>query len=233
MASTTATSPEEFRLDARIPVRCLLHIPDRVGPDTLLILALHGYGSNPEVMLRLTVPTVGPEHIVASLQAPNQHYLAASPATAEIGYNWGTRQRGDDNIRVHHALVIDVLTQLRDRFQIPVARTFLMGFSQPVGLNYRFIGTHPAQAGGVIGICGGVPKDWEAPKYHPTPPLLHISRDQDEFFPVATVQGFEARLRHHASDVEFHLLPGGHRFPSKARDLVKPWLTRVLTGARS
>ncbi len=232
MTQPTANSIAEFRFEARFEATCLLHTPDHIDDSTLLILTLHGYSSNPEVMLRLTVPSVGPQHIVASLRGPNQHYLAAGPsALADIGYNWGTTRHGADNIKNHHAMVLSTLAILRERFSIPVSRTFLMGFSQPVGLNYRFIGTHPGQAAGVIGVCGGVPKDWEEDKYRPTPPLLHISRDLDEFFPVGVVNGFEARLRHHAADVEFHLLPGGHRFPTKARDLIKPWFEKVRAKA--
>jgi len=233
LANPTATQPSEFRFEARFEAACLLHTPEQVNDATLLFLTLHGYSSNPEAMLRLTVPTVGPQHVVASLRGPNQHYLAVGPSSgADVGYNWGTSRHGADNITGHHSMVRDALRILRERFAIPVSRTFLMGFSQPVGLNYRFIGTYPDQAAGVIGVCGGVPKDWEEDKYQPTPPLLHISRDQDEFFPVNIVNGFEARLRHHAADVEFHLLPGGHRFPSKSRDFIRPWVERVSSTAR-
>ena len=82
-----------------------------------------------------------------------------------------------------------------------------MGFSQPVGLNYRFAGTHPNQVGGVIGICGGVPKDWESGNYQAfSTPILHIAREEDEFFPTKTAEGFPARLRHHATDEEVFFL---------------------------
>jgi predicted esterase len=98
-----------------------------------------------------------------------------------------------------------------------------------VGLNYRFIGTYPDEAGGVIGVCGGVPKDWEQDKYRTIDaPILHISRSEDEYFPSEVANGFPARLRHHASDVEFHMLPGAHRFPSKAAGIVRPWLLKLL-----
>lgn len=207
----------------------LLHVPPRVDEHTLLVLTLHGFGSNPEAMLRLTVPSVGEDSIVASLRAPNQDYLTGNPATNEVGYNWGTRKHPEVNIRLHHDIVRAVGAQLRARFGVAAARTLLVGFSQPVGLNYRFIGTYPDQAGGVIGICGGVPKDWEQDKYNRVDaPILHISRSEDEFFPAETVRGFPDRLKHHATDVEFHLLPGAHRFPSKARPVVRAWMDRVF-----
>lgn len=207
----------------------LLHVPPHVDSRTLLVLTLHGFGSSPEVMLRLTVPMVGENCIVAGLRGPNQHYLSGSPASDEVGYNWGTRRHPDLNIRLHHEIVRTVAASLRARFAIAPNRTVLMGFSQPVGLNYRFIGTFPAEAGGVVGLCGGVPKDWEDSKYHCVEaPLLHISRSEDEYFPADLVRGFPARLKHHADNVEFHLLPGTHRFPSKAGPLIRTWMDRVF-----
>ena len=205
----------------------LLHVPPQVVDKSLLVLTLHGYGSSPEVMLRLSVPAVGEDCIVASLRAPNQYYASGSPASEEVAYNWGTRRHGDLNIQLHHEIVRTAAAELGRRFEIPPSRTLLMGFSQPVGLNYRFIGTHPECAGGIIAICGGVPKDWEEEKYRPVEaPILHISRSEDEFFPVEVVRGFPDRLKAHASKVEFHLLPGAHRFPSKARGIIHEWRTR-------
>jgi predicted esterase len=180
-------------------------------------------------MLRLTLPAVGEDCIVASLRGPNQYYASLSPASDDVAYNWGTRRHPELNIDLHHAIVRAVAEQLRARFSIDPRRTVLMGFSQPVGLNYRFIGTHPDEAGGVIGICGGVPKDWSEDKYQPVAaPILHISRSEDEYFPADYVRGFPDRLRRHASDVEFHLLPGAHRFPSKARPIIAAWRERVF-----
>jgi predicted esterase len=207
----------------------LLHVPRHFDEHTILVLTLHGFGSNPEVMLRLTTPVVGENRLVASLRAPNQHYVSGDPSTDEIGYNWGTRPHPEVNIPVHHEIVRAVSADVRGRFGIPIARTILMGFSQPVGLNYRFIGTYPKEAAGVIGICGGVPKDWEEDKYHAvTAPILHISRSEDEFFPAEVARGFPDRLRRHAADVEFHMLAGTHRFPSKAGPVIQTWMNRLF-----
>jgi predicted esterase len=207
----------------------LLHLPKPVDAQSVLVLTLHGYGSNPEEMMRLSLPAVGANCVVASLRGPNHYYLSGNPASETVGYNWGTRRHAELNIRLHHEIVLAVAAQLRARFSIPVRRTLLMGFSQPVGLNYRFIGTHPDQAGGILALCGGVPKNWEEDSYQPVPaPILHIARSEDEFFPAQVARGFPDRLRNHATDVEFHLLPGAHRFPSKATPLIRNWMARVF-----
>ena len=126
-------------------------------------------------------------------------------------------------------MLLQTLTSLRERFQMGQDRCLLVGFSQPVGLNYRFAGTHPGEVGGIIGICGGVPRDWQEDKYQPVQAaVLHIARDQDEFYPIDLVKTFPEKLGRHAGDVEFHLLEGPHRFPSKAGGIVRPWIERVF-----
>ncbi len=211
----------------------LLHLPSVVDQRTLLVLTLHGYGSNPEAMLRLSAMALGEDAIIASLRAPNQHYISSGPLGtpapgSEIGYNWGTTRHAALNIKLHHEIVQTVSAELRGRFGIPARRLILMGFSQPVGLNYRFIGTHPDEAGGVIAMCGGVPKDWEEDKYaRVETPILHIARSEDEFFPEALARGFPDRLRAHAANVEFHMLPGKHRFPSKADAVIREFIEKI------
>jgi len=213
----------------------LLHEPAKPGESTLLVLALHGYGSNPEAMLRLSEMALGGEDaIIASLRGPNQFYLSSGALGtpmpgSEVGYNWGTNKHSAQNIEMHHRMVRTVSAELRERFGIPVRQTLLMGFSQPVGLNYRFIGTYPEEsAGGVIAMCGGVPKDWEEDKYaRVEAPILHIARSEDEFFPEAVAREFPDRLRAHAANVEFHMLPGKHRFPSKAQGIIREFAGKL------
>lgn len=214
----------------------LLHVPRAVDHRTLLVLTLHGYGSSPEAMLRMSETALGGDAIIASLRAPNQYYLtglrAGSPgspvAGSEVGYNWGTIRHAALNIELHHRMVLAISAELRERFQVPRSRVVLMGFSQPVGLNYRFIGTNPQEAAGVIAMCGGVPKDWEEDKYGKVDaPILHIARSEDEFFPEVVSRGFPDRLRAHAANVEFHMLPGQHRFPSKAGAIIREFTGKL------
>lgn len=220
---------ETHAFEIRTEARYLLHVP-REGCDTAL-LAFHGYGMNPEVMLRLVAATLNGNQVIASLQGPNQQYAGEGPGSGVAAYNWGIRQHHPEATRVHHAMVHQVVEDMGKRFGIPPRRCVLIGFSQPVGLNYRFLGKHPDAVGGVIGVCGGVPKDWEDGPYAEeiATPILHISRDQDEYFPVNVVAGFPTRLRHRATDVEFHLLPGAHRYPSAAKELVRDWLSSKIS----
>jgi len=229
--------PEQHTFSARLDCRYLLQVPEQTDDETVLVLTLHGYSSNPEAMLHLTTGLVGSEHVIASLQAPNQHYLTQGLPGAQsvIGYNWGVRDQWAASVRLHHDMVLETLSELRGRFGIPASRSMLVGFSQPVGLNYRFAATWPDQVRAVIGICGGVPRDWEEDKYQlVNAALLHLARQEDEFYPPEVSTQFLDRLQKRAQDVEFHMLPGGHRFPSKARHIAQPWMKRVFgSGANS
>lgn len=205
----------------------LLHLPP--AEHELLFIALHGYGMSAGTMLDLSLSLLGRRHAIASIQAPNQFYLQDKPGGDRIGYNWGTRNHGTANIQLHHAMIRAVRRELEGRLGIPAARTVLVGYSQPVGFNYRFSAAFPEESRGVIGLCGGVPKDWETGPYGPvSASLLHIAREQDEFFPPEVTTDYARKLRTRADDVEFHLLPGGHRFPSQGRTLVEPWLNRLF-----
>src|SRR5262249_14529837 len=161
-----------------------------IGPRTLLALTLHGYGSNPDVMLRLTRAMLGEEPVIASLQAPSQFYLHQKP-DSPVGYCWATSAHSDESVRMHHQMLLHLIGELEERYQIPASRRILVGFSQPVGLNYRFAATHPSQVRGVIGICGGVPKNWEeGPYQRVSAALLHIARREDEIFPPSVTEKY-------------------------------------------
>ena len=213
--------------------RYVLQLPHQLAPNPLLVITLHGYSSNPEAMLRLTGGMLGEDKVIASIEGPNQHYANPGLPNSQsvAGYNWGIRAHWQSSVKLHHQILIKTLAELQARFQVGPERCLLVGFSQPVGLNYRFVATYPGRVAGVIAICGGVPRDWEDRKYEPVDAaLLHISREDDEYYPKEVVSTFPDRLKLRAADVEFHLIPGPHRFPSTAGTIVRPWIKRVFGG---
>jgi predicted esterase len=212
---------------ARLDCHYLLLAPDSVDARTPLVLTLHGFGNNPEIMLQLAARLFANSAIVASLQGPNQFFLGQS--TREVGYGWITSRRPAESIRLHHEMVLHVLSEVGRQFGIPPERRILTGFSQSVALNYRFAATHPDAIRGVVGICGGLPGDWDDGAYQPvTASVLHIARGSDEYYPPNVTGTYLERLRRRATDVEFHLIEGKHQVPSDGSRIVRPWLKRVL-----
>lgn len=214
----------ERTFSARLDCRYLLRPGEEGGA---LVVALHGFSSNPEVMLRLTALLVGTRHAIASVEGPNQFYMGMH--NREVGYGWATNRKYAESVRLHHDMVMSVLEDGGRELGIPPERRVVLGFSQPVSLNYRFAAAHPDAVRGVIGICGGLPGDWD--DAHPEridAAALHIARRDDEFYPAALTEQYPNRLRLRGSDVEFHQLDGGHRVPSAGGPIVQRWLDRIL-----
>lgn len=228
--------PADRAFSARLDCHYLLLQPPDVNPHTPLVIALHGFGANPESMLDLTARLFVPEApiaaldsqpVIVSLQGPNQFFLGAG--TKEVGYGWITNRRPAESIRLHHEMVRHAAEETGREFGIPRKRSFLCGFSQSVGLNYRFVATYNDLFRGVIAICGGLPGNWDEGNYGKVvASVLHIARRSDEYYPPEVTRGYAERLRQRAADVEFHLIEGGHQMPSGGQKIIGPWLRRLL-----
>jgi phospholipase/carboxylesterase len=105
-------------------------------------------------------------------------------------------------------------------------RIFLLGFSQSCALNYRFAFTHPDCLRGVVGICGGLPGDWDSSEsYRQTEAaVFHLTGETDEFYPPARVAGYGEQLRMRASAAEVKSYLAGHEITEAMRDDVRAWL---------
>jgi phospholipase/carboxylesterase len=213
---------------ARLDCHYLLRVPDQVEGRTPLVVTLHGFGGNPEAMLKLTERLFDTPPVIAAMQGPYQFFL--SQEVREVGYGWITNRRPSESIRLHRDMVLHVLDEVGGEFGIPPARRMLAGFSQAVALNYRFAATCADSVKGVIAICGGIPSDWTEGIYQPLrASVLHIAARHDEYYPVSKTESYLEVLRRRAADVEFHLIDGGHRMPGSASGIVMPWLRRILS----
>jgi len=218
---------QDRSFSTRLDCHYLLSAPDAVDWSTCLVVALHGFSANPEAMLKLTARLFERQPIIAALQGPNQFFLGSD--TREVGYGWITSRRPAESVRLHHEMVLHVADEAGSEFGIPPERRLLVGFSQPVGLNYRFAATHPEAVRGVIGICGGLPGDWETGAYQAvTASVLHIARREDQYYPPNVTEDYAGRLRRRVADVEFHLIEGEHQMPSAGGKIVGPWLRKIL-----
>jgi predicted esterase len=217
----------ERSFPARLDAHYLLRVPQAVDSRTPLVVTLHGFGENPETMLQLTEKMFDQRPVIAALQGPNQFFLGVD--LSKVGYGWITSRRPADSIRLHRDMVLHVLEEAGREFAIPPERRLLVGFSQAVALNYRFAATCPDAVRGVVGVCGGVPGDWENPTYHPVKAaLLHMAGREDAYYAPGVTGQYLVRLRLRAADVEFHMLDGGHRMPSAGNLIVGKWLQRIL-----
>jgi predicted esterase len=213
---------------AQLDCHYLLQTPDHVDDRTPLVVTLHGFGGNPESMLKLTDRLFETRPVIASVQGPYQFFL--SPAVREVGYGWITNRRPSESIRLHRDMLLQVLNDVGGQFGIPKQRRLLVGFSQSVALNYRFASMCPEAIQGVIAVCGGLPGDWDDGAYPPIrASVLHIAARQDEYYALSVTESYPEKLRRHAADVEFHLIDGKHWMPASGSAIVTPWLSRLQT----
>ena len=220
------------KLDQSLEARINLYYdlrPGTTSPAPLLI-ALHGYGANKRQMMR-EAKLMAPENFaVASLQGFHQHIKEPREPGGPLrfGFGWLTNFRSEESVAIHHRAVLDLIKVLSSDGVADPSRVFLLGFSQSCALNYRFAFTHPEQLRGVVGICGGIPGDWETSSTYREANIdvLHLAGTRDEFYSPERVQDYERQLKMRARSVVFNSYDAAHEIVPEMRPCVVQWLTR-------
>lgn len=193
-----------------------------------LLITLHGYGASKWHATREAQAIAPKGFALASLQGPHQHLREPKEPGGPLrfGFGWLTNYRPEESVAVHHRALLDLISSLVDDGVADRKRIFLLGFSQSCALNYRFAFTHPDMLRGVIGICGGLPGDWETSElYQRTEAsVFHLSGERDEYYPPARVAPYAAQLHERASEVEFKSYDAGHEIVQPMRDDIRIWL---------
>lgn len=223
----------DTQLDRILEARINLHYDLRRGtisPAPLLI-ALHGYGANKRQMMREAQLMAPEEFAIASLQGFHQHIREPREAGGPLrfGFGWLTNFKSEESHAIHHRAILDLIEILGNEGIADPARVFLLGFSQSCALNYRFAFTHPNHLRGVVGICGGIPGDWEtSPAYREAPiDVLHLAGTRDEFYLPERVQDYERQLKTRARSVQFKSYDAAHEIVPEMRSDVVQWLTHI------
>ena len=217
----------ERTLEARINLHYDLR-PGATSPAPLLI-ALHGYGANMRQMMREAQLMTPGQFAIASLQGFHQHIKEPREAGGPLrfGFGWLSNFKSEESVAVHHRAVLDLIDTLTSEGVADPARIFLLGFSQSCALNYRFAFTYPERLQGVVGICGGIPGDWEtSTAYRPAQiDVWHLAGTRDEFYSPERVQDYERQLKTRARSVVFKSYDAAHEIVPEMRADVLQWLT--------
>jgi phospholipase/carboxylesterase len=194
-----------------------------------LLIALHGYGANKRQMMRESQSMAPASFAIASVQGFHQHMREAKEEGGPLrfGFGWLTNFRPEESIAIHHQALLDLIQKLVDERVADSERIFLLGFSQSCALNYRFAFTHPDYLRGVIGICGGVPGDWDTNEiYKPTrADVFHLAGSRDEFYTPERIRNYEQQLNARAASVAFKTYDAAHEIVQDMRVDVMKWLS--------
>ena len=220
----------EQKLDRTLEARIKLYYDLRPGTHSRapLLIALHGYGANKSQMLR-EAQLIAPERFaIASMQGFHQHIKEPRERGGPLrfGFGWLTSYRSEESVAVHHQGLIDLIDTLASEGVADREQVFLLGFSQSCALNYRFAFTHPERLRGVIGICGGLPGDWETSGLYRESEIdvLHLAGTRDEFYPPERVKDYENQLKERARSVLFKSYDAAHEIVQEMRIDVGQWL---------
>jgi predicted esterase len=172
--------------------------PGTISPAPLLI-ALHGYGANKRQIMREAKLMTPETFAIASLQGFHQHIREPRETAGPLrfGFGWLTNFKSEESVAVHHRALLDLMKRSLAEGVADPARVFLLGFSQSCALNYRFAFTHPERLRGVVGICGGIPGDWETSNvYRQTQAdVFHLAGTRDEILSARTGAGLRTAVK--------------------------------------
>ena len=217
---------EDRSLSAQSKLYYDVHLPEHI-PAPLLI-ALHGYGASKRQMMREAKLMAPNEFSIASLQGPHQHMREPKEAGGPLrfGFGWLTNFRPEESQAIHHQALIDLIETLSHEGIADSNRVFLLGFSQSCALNYRFAFTNPGRLRGVIGICGGIPGDWDTNDNYQriAADLFHLAGTRDEFYTPERIKDYEKQLATRVRSVAFKRYDAAHEIVDEMRTDVKRWL---------
>lgn len=193
-----------------------------------LLIALHGYGANKWHAMREAKMIAPDGFALATLQGPHQHLREPKEKGGPLrwGFGWLTNFHPEESVAVHHYALLEMMEALVNEGIADAQRIFLLGFSQSCALNYRFAFTYPDILRGVIGICGGLPGDWEtSDAYKSTDAaIFHLAGTKDEYYGPERVANYATQLRQRANDVEFRSYDAGHEISADMRGDIREWL---------
>lgn len=228
MATENLQTDRELRAEIKLYYDLLL--PENLsGSPAPLLIALHGYGAHKRQMMREAQKIAPAGFAIAALQGFHQHWreqTAAPGAMPKIGFAWLTSYKAEDSVAVHHRALRDLIDNLVREEIADRNRIFLLGFSQACALNFRFAFANPQLLAGVIGICGGIPGDWEQSAIYQTTekPVFYLYGTRDEFYPLEQFDKNAERLKLRAQNLTAKCYEAPHEITEEMRADIKSWL---------
>jgi predicted esterase len=201
-----------------------------------LMIALHGYQGDKDSMMRVACSISNGKMVVISLQGHNQFFInygtadLTDPKTYRVGFGWGTSYKVEESIALHHSAIRELIELAVKKHHADPRCVFLLAFSQACAYNYRFVFTYPREIRGAIGVCGGIPSDWnENPLYRKARThVLHIAASEDVWFSRAKNLEFRRKLAQRTASLDFRFYKSPHKFPRTSIPHIRKWIQKHL-----
>ena len=215
----------DLSVTAEIKLYYDLYVPENLPSPAPLLIAVHGYGAHKRYMMREAFVIAPENFIIASIQAPNQHFRETEKGY-RVGFGWLTDHKAEESVALHQNFVLEIIEKLTEKNLINEKKIYLYGFSQACALNFRFAFTFPDVVCGIIGVSGGIPSDLDTSQvYKPTnADVLYLYGDDDEFYPLEKFKNYDQKLKNYLSNYQSKIYRAKHEITNEMRDDIKNWL---------
>jgi predicted esterase len=221
-----AQSQTDLSLTAEIKLYYDLYVPDKISTPAPLLIAVHGYGAHKRYMMR-EAKLVAPEgFVIASVQAPYQHFRPIPDGSYKIGFGWLTDFKAEESVALHHKFLNDLISKLAEGNLIDTSNISLYGFSQACALNFRYAFTFPNVLKAIVGVCGGIPGDLDSSQiYKPFDAVtFYLYGDKDEFYNIERFHSFDEKLNETLSNYSSREYDADHSITEDMRVDIRQFL---------
>lgn len=218
-----------------VPIRATgyfrMHVPDTL-PDrpAALLVATHGYRQPPQRMLEYAISVAPEDAIVIAPEGPSAFYgprVRERAIGRRIDYGWIADPRRPDSEKRNRDLIGQAFDYVEERHAIDPQRTWLMGFSQGVGVAVDFFVHNPDRAAGIVGLAGGVPQHGrKALRALRDRRVFWLTGARDNDYTPEYEQTLLGCFDEAGVDVEALQFDVGHDLLDEAQDAVHAWLHR-------
>lgn len=213
-----------------LPLTYLLRPAQADTHEPTLLILLHGVGSNEQDLFGLA-PELDPRFTVLSARAP--------VTLPYGGFGWYQVQftpRGpviDADAALRGQEVLNqFIDQAQAAFDVPPARTLLMGFSQGAIMSINTMLTSPERIGGVVAMSGRLLPDAEshyvAPERLDGFPIIVVHGTYDDVLPISDGRAVHALLEGLPVKLTYHEYPMGHHISDASFADIQRWLADWL-----
>jgi predicted esterase len=225
-----AAGAERHPIEIRTTAYVRLDVPADLPPGPApVLLATHGYAQVPEEMFAYA-RAVAPQHaIVVAPEGPSTFYarerLADGTRRRRVAHGWIAEEPRQPSERRNRDLLSGALDLAARAHPLDPQRTFLLGFSQGVGVVTDFCVHEPERVRGLVGLAGGVPAHGRKPLENLAGrPVFWVSGTEDDSYPPIYMDALIEDFERAQVPVERLVLPVGHLLLEPAADAVRTWL---------
>lgn len=207
-----------------------LHLPAQPGSGPVpVLIALHGYAQPAQEMFDYACSVAPAGTIVVAPEGPSSFYtrtrLPDGTRKRGVSHGWIADEPRQPSERRNRELLAGALDLAAEQHPIDPARTWLLGYSQGVGVATDFFVHAPERVAGMVALAGGVP-DHGRPALRALAgrPVLWVCGTEDDAYPPLYMDAIVEDLEQAGVALERLVLPTGHAVLEPAREQVTAWL---------